>query len=369
MTKQYIPNAFLKAENTQVYAVFIGSLRPPELIPAKSWLAILEIFIHQHDLESAYNTFQQLKSTPISNTINPELQKYQSLISHHGLVVLGAGNLTILESDFSSFFSANQRFPILALSQDNYQVLEQLFNSFTLKNDLEEINSLEDFRKIVVDLEKIGLLSVANHALDWGDFRRTNPFCQVFGFLRGSPIDRYYLNKFIDKIKPEIVGNILEIGATSEAKEAYQLSDDCAYHVLNIEAYPGVDIVGDVHDVNLIQPGSFDTILLFNVLEHCYAPWIVIENIYTWLKPGGKCFAMVPGAVRIHNVPKDYWRPLPEAFTWMLRNFSQHQIFAYGNPMTVAASFYGISQEELTTAELDAYHPDFPVAICIAATK
>lgn len=153
--------------------MFIGSLRPPELIPAKSWLAILEIFIHQHDLESAYNTFQQLKSTPISNKINPELQKYQSLIFNHGLVVLGAGNLTILESDFSSFFSENQKFPILALSQGNYQVLEQLFNLFTLKNDLEEINSLEDFSK--------------------------------------------------------------------------------------------------------------------NVLEHCYAPWIVIENIYTWLSYGAEC--------------------------------------------------------------------------------
>ena len=63
MAKQYIPNAFLKIENSQIYAVFGWSNRQPELISCQSWLVVLEIFIHQHDIESAYQTFQQIKLT------------------------------------------------------------------------------------------------------------------------------------------------------------------------------------------------------------------------------------------------------------------------------------------------------------------
>ncbi|MBE9229908.1 methyltransferase domain-containing protein [Phormidium sp. LEGE 05292] len=369
MTKQYIPNAFLKVENSQVYAVFQASPRPPELIANKSWLIVLEIFVHQHDIESAYNIFEKLKLSPIITQVTPKLQPYQSLISEQTLVVLSAANLAILKKGFNSFFDEKETFQIAMLSQGNYQVLAQLFLPFSLKNDLEEINSLDDFRKLVINLEKIGLLSVANNSLNWGDLKRTNPMCQFYGYLRGEPIDKYYVNKFIEKIKPEIVGNILEIGAGPQAKETYELSDDCSYRNLNIKALPEVDIVGDVHDVNLVEPESCDTILLFNVLEHCYAPWIVIENIYTWLKPGGKCFAATPVGVRIHADPTDYWRPLPNAFTWMLRNFSKHEIYSYGNAMSVTASLYGISHQELTIEELDAYHPDYPVTVCIEATK
>ncbi|HAN75554.1 MAG TPA: methyltransferase [Planktothrix sp. UBA8407] len=369
MAKQYIPNALLKVENSQVYGVFSWSHCPPELILAQSWLAVLEIFIYQHDIESAYKTFQKIKSAPSSEKITEAIQNHSSIISNQALVLLREGHLTILEKDFNSFFDETQQFDLSALSQINPQVLVHLFSPFSLKNDLEEINNIEDFTKIVIHLERAGLLSIANKSIDWGDLKRTNPICQAFGFLRGQPIDRYYLDKFIEKIRPEIVGNILEIGAIETAKESYQLTEESSYHVLNMDRWSGVDIVGDAHDINVIQPESFDTIILFNVLEHCYAPWIVIENIHRWLKPGGKCFASVPSALKIHDAPQDYWRPLPDAFAWMLRNFSQQKISTYGNLITVVAAYHGIVTEELTTEELDAYHPDYPVITCISATK
>lgn len=369
MAKQYIPNAFLKVENSQIYAVFGWSNRQPELIPSQSWLAVLEIFIHQHDVESAYQTFQKIKLNPITEKNTVVIGQYNSLVCNQALTLLRNGHLTILEKDLGSFFEEKEQFDLSTLSQINPQVLIHLFSPFLLKKDLGEINNIEDFITIVLHLEKIGLLSPANQSLDWGDFKRTNPICQMFGFLRGQPVDRYYLDKFIEKIRPEIIGNILEIGATPQAKETYQLNPESSYHVLNIEPFPGVDIVGDVHNLNLIEPESFDTILLFSVLEHCYAPWIVIENIYTWLKPGGKCFAMSPVSAKIHNIPQDYWRIMPDAYTLMLKNFSQHELHLCGNTMTVLADIYGISAEELTIEELDAHHRDHPVCICIAATK
>ncbi|TRU96281.1 MAG: methyltransferase domain-containing protein [Microcystis wesenbergii Mw_QC_S_20081001_S30D] len=368
MTRKYIPNAFLKIENSQVNAIFTWSQRSPEIIPYQSWLTILEIFVHEHDLESAYQIFQQVKSAPINAQVTTEIEKYQHL-TNNAIIFLSDKSLTLFGKGFCGFIEKDEEYKLTPLSHNTYQVLTQFFAKTNLINDLEQINSFESFCQLVIYLEKIGLLSVATHSLNWGDLKKSVPICHVFGLTRGKPVDRYYLNKFIQEIKPQIVGKILEIGGTSKDKDFYGINLGSSYQIMNIEPGLGIDIVGDAHDGSIIKPESFDSIITFNVLEHCYAPWQVVENIYTWLKPGGKCFVMVPSAQRLHAIPRDYWRPLPDAFAWMFRKFSQQKLYVYGNPISVIASYHGIATEELTTEELDAFHPDFPVATCIVAQK
>ncbi|MEH2313098.1 MAG: methyltransferase domain-containing protein [Nostoc sp.] len=368
MPKQYVPNAFLKVEDSQLYAIFAWSQRTAEMIPSKSWLAILEIFIHEHSLDKAYQIFQKIQLEPIANKVIQELKKYEQLLQN-ALVFLADGSLTIFGKGFRSFIEKEMQYELGFLSRESYQVLLQLFSQYQLEDDLKSIENIEDFRKLVERLENLGLLSPATGSIDWGDLKKTVPICQAFGLTRGTPVDRYYLSKFLKEIQTQIGGNILEIGGTPKDKDFYQINPGTSYQILNLEPGPGVDIVGDVHDVSVIKPESFDSVIIFNVLEHCYAPWIAVENIHTWLKPGGKCFAMVPSAIRVHATPVDYWRPLPDAFAWMYKNFSQHKLYVYGNPSTVIASYHGIAVEELTSEELDAYHPDYPVATCILAEK
>ena len=367
MTKKYIPNAFIKAENSQLYAIFAWSQRPAQIIPAQSWLTILEIFIHEHELEKAYRIFQNIQFTPLADQYIQKLDKYQPL-TQDTIAFLADGSMTIFTDGFRGFIENNYQ-ELSGLSQTTYQILPQLFAEYQLNDDLDTITTIEQFRTIVEKLEKLGLLSPATGAIDWGDLKKIVPICQAFGLTRGTPIDRYYLNKFIGEVKHEIIGNVLEIGGTPKDKDFYQINPGTSYKILNLEPGPGVDIVGDVHDPSIIEPESFDSIIIFNVLEHCYAPWIAVENMLTWLKPGGKCFAMVPSAIRVHATPADYWRPLPDAFAYIFRNYTQQQLYIYGNPTTVIASYHGIAVEELTTEELDAYHPDYPVATCIMATK
>lgn len=368
MNRKYIPNAFLKIEDSQLYAIFAWSQRNAEIVSKKSWLTILEIFVYEHDLEKAYHIFQQIQLNSIADEIIQELNKYQSLIKE-AIAFLSDNSLTLFGKGFRSFIEKEMQFELGALSRDNYQVLQQLFSGVSLEDDLADIKNFQDFQQIVEKLEKLGLLSPETYTINWGDLKRTVPICQAFGLTRGTPVDRYYLSKFLHEIKPQIVGNILEIGGTPKDKDFYQVNSGTTYKILNIEAGAGVDIVGDAHDVSIVEANSFDSIISFNVLEHCYAPWIVVENIYKWLKPGGKCFAMVPSAIRLHATPMDYWRPLPDAFAWMFKNFSQQKLYVYGNPITTIASYHGIAQEELTPEELDAFHPDFPVATCIVAEK
>jgi hypothetical protein len=46
-----------------------------------------------------------------------------------------------------------------------------------------------------------------------------------------------------------------------------------------------------------------------------------------------------------------------------------HRSTVYGNPLSVVASFLGMAAEEVSPQELDAWHPEYPVATCPVATK
>lgn len=43
------------------------------------------------------------------------------------------------------------------------------------------------------------------------DFKRTAPISSDFGFSRGTPIDRYYIEKFLRNHKDAVKGNLLEV--------------------------------------------------------------------------------------------------------------------------------------------------------------
>ncbi len=368
MSKKYVASTFLKLQDSHVYTIFAWSEKEAEIVPTKSWLTVLEIFIHEHSIPQAYAIFEKIRLAEITDKVTVEVEEYQHLLQD-AIVLLSDGKLTIFGKGFRSFIEKDLQFELGALSRETYQILPQLFSSAELVDDLAAIDSLEKFSNLVDKLANLGLLSPATGTIDWGDLKKEVPICQAFGLTRGTPVDRYYLSKFIAEIRPQVVGKTLEIGGTPKDKDFYEINPGTSYQILNIEAGLGVDIVGDVHDESIIDADTFDSIIIFNVLEHCYAPWIAVENIYKWLKPGGKCFAMVPSSIRIHATPKDYWRPLPDGFAWIFRDFSQHKLYVYGNPTTVIASYHGIAVEELTPEELDAFHPDYPVATCIVAEK
>ncbi|PLZ85039.1 methyltransferase, partial [Fischerella thermalis CCMEE 5196] len=275
MAKQYVSTAYLQQHDSKLYAIFAWSQRQAAIIPAKSWLTVMEIFVHEHSLEQAYQIFQEIKLAPTVNQVINEINKYADLLSN-AIVFVADKQITIYGKGFRSFIEKDMQFELGSLSRETYQVLPQLFASLQLENDLEQIQNIEDFSKLVEKLENLGLLSPATGSLDWGDLKKTVPICQAFGLTRGTPVDRYYLRKFIDDIHPQVVGNILEVGGTPKDKDFYQMNPGSSYRILNLESGPGVDIVGDVHDVSVIEPNSLDSVIIFNVLEHCYAPWIAI---------------------------------------------------------------------------------------------
>ena len=48
--------------------------------------------------------------------------------------------------------------------------------------------------------------------VDFGDLRRLTPISKDWGYDRGKPIDRYYIERFLSLYKEDIRGRVLEVG-------------------------------------------------------------------------------------------------------------------------------------------------------------
>ena len=76
---------------------------------------------------------------------------------------------------------------------------------------------------------------------------------------------------------------------------------------LDFVAAPGVDIVGDIHQMP-IDDASFDCVFCTGTLEHVRDPWQAVREIFRVLKPGGIVHIDVPFIQGYHADPTDYWR-------------------------------------------------------------
>jgi hypothetical protein len=229
--------------------------------------------------------------------------------------------------------------------------------------------SFDDFAREVGFLFERGLLTVPRGRARPEHFARSGPLCPMFGYSRGTPIDRYYLNDFLAGIKDAVVGRTLEIGGRAGNRASYGFQRTTDYLTMDADPNAGAAITADAHNRLACPARSFDSIVIINVLEHCARPWEVVENMHDWLAPSGKVFCLVPTAQRVHSIPKDYWRMLPDALESLFHRYRILQLTSYGNLQTSSASLLGIAAEELAPEALS--HRDFryPVVTCIVAQK
>lgn len=349
--RSVVPNAVLVSHSQQVFAVVGVDRTLPVPIRSRDWLFVLEALVYGGTLEQAYHRFKGAGFAREMDLGGPAGEPV--------VVRISPNRILVSRSSGEAMDLVGQQMGVLAAH----------FAGHDFDEAQSSISTLEEFAVAVDQLAACGLVSPARGTLNWGDFRRLGPFCPAFGTSRGTPIDRVYLGQFIEQVRDQVAGVVLEIGGTADNRERYGLQGCTAYHSLEMEAGPGISHVGDAHDSGLFEADSYDAILLFNVLEHCHTPQAVVDNIHRWLKPGGVCLLMVPNAQRVHDYPGDFWRPMPEGVRHLFRDYDETQLFVYGNPTTCIASLMGVSAEELSPQEINVVNPEYPVATCVMATR
>lgn len=212
-------------------------------------------------------------------------------------------------------------------------------------------------------------------SVDFGDLRRTTPISKVFGFDRGTPVDRHYIEAFLADNAARIRGRVLEVGdrtyTTRFGGAAVEKSD--VLHVTGDS--PEATIVADLTDAPEIPSASFDCIILTQTLHFTYDMEAVVRELARVLRPGGSVLCTVPGISQVSRYDMDRWGDF-----WRLTDRSAKQLFetsfspddvivsTYGNVLSATALLQGLATSELTPAELDVHDPDYQVIVAIRAT-
>jgi len=209
-----------------------------------------------------------------------------------------------------------------------------------------------------------------------GDLRRVTPFSRRFGFDRGLPVDRYYIERFLGAHAHGIHGRVLEIKDDDYTRRfgGDRVTRSEVLHV--VLGNPKATIVADLTDADHIPSDAFDCIILTQVLPFIRDSRAAVRTLYRILAPGGIVLATVPGICQIdrHEMDRwgDYWR-----FTSLSARVLFEDVFAaqlvsveaYGNVLAAAALLYGLACTELRQKELDHRDPDYEVVIAVRAAK
>jgi SAM-dependent methyltransferase len=210
----------------------------------------------------------------------------------------------------------------------------------------------------------------------FGDLRRLTPLSYEFGFDRGLPIDRYYIESFLARHASDIHGHVLEVGDDSYmcrfGGERVLKKD-----ILHVAAgNSAATIVADLAQAaDHIPSNQFDCIILTQTLHLVYNFDAALQTLHRILKPGGVLLATFPG---ISQISIDEWS---DSWYWAFTLPSAHRMFetifpaqnleiqSHGNVLAATAFLQGLAVDELDQEELDHFDPHYQTLITVRAVK
>jgi SAM-dependent methyltransferase len=206
-----------------------------------------------------------------------------------------------------------------------------------------------------------------------GTLRRTSPVSDDFGYDRGTPIDRYYIEHFLAEHRESIRGRVLEVkdGTYTDRFGVGVTERD----VIDIDPQnPHATIVTDLAAADDVPDGSFDCFILTQTLHFIYDTSAAVAHAHRILKSGGTLLATVPAisAIMDYEEVADYWRFTPASCSQLFGGvFGRDavRVRAYGNALAAIAFLAGLASEELRTHELDSYDRRFGMLVAVCATK
>jgi SAM-dependent methyltransferase len=204
-------------------------------------------------------------------------------------------------------------------------------------------------------------------------FDSITPVSDQWGYDRGNPIDRHYIESFLGDHRNDIGGRVVEVMDTryTERFGSHVTRSD----VLDIDASnPRATIIADLADATGIANDTFDCIVLTQVLQLVFDVPAAVSHLERILKPGGVLLATVPGISRVgrRELSTDFWRFTPESCRRLFAaNFRPDdvRVQSYGNVLSASAFLTGLAAEELSKEELDTADSSYPVIIAVRARK
>ncbi|MFL5607302.1 MAG: class I SAM-dependent methyltransferase [Gemmatimonadaceae bacterium] len=211
-------------------------------------------------------------------------------------------------------------------------------------------------------------------SISFGDLRRVTPVSREFGFDRGDPVDRRYIEGFLARHAADVHGRVLEVKDAAYTRrfggERVEISD-----VLDVDpANRDATLIDDLTTGTRLPSDAFDCVVLTQTLHLIFDVHAAARTLHRVLKPGGVLLLTVPGITQIPRSESSYWY-------WSFSSLAAERLFrdafvdgavdvsSHGNVLAATAFLYGLAGHELRDDELDANDPDYPVTITVRAVK
>lgn len=206
-----------------------------------------------------------------------------------------------------------------------------------------------------------------------GMLYRTTPFSQ-WGRARGTPIDRIYIEHFLEDNRAAIQGRVLEV-KDSQYTERFG-SGVSQSDVLDIDpSNPAATVVADLAKPDTLPVDAFDCFILTQTLQLVSDPGQAIANCHRLLRPGGVLLATVPSITRSDNSYSediDRWRFTARACQDLFGGVfgeSSTTVTGHGNVLTAIAFLAGLAAEEFRETDLETSLPEYHMLITVRAEK
>ena len=203
----------------------------------------------------------------------------------------------------------------------------------------------------------------------------TTPVSRKFGLDRGTPVDRVYIEHFLESNADAIRGRVLEIADDTYTRRFGNSLESVDILHVNRDN-PRATIVADLSDAPQIEDESFDCVVLTQTLQFILDVPAAIATLHRVLRPMGAILATVSSITQVSQYDMvrwgDYWRFTEASIGALVKNrFGSHTVTvkSYGNLLTAIALLHGLAAEELPEEQLAYCDPIYPVIIGVRATK
>jgi len=199
--------------------------------------------------------------------------------------------------------------------------------------------------------------------------RELKPLSTRFGFDRGTPIDRFWIDSFIESQKSHIRGRVLEICDDRYASKYSQ--SITTLDILDVDRKnKKATVYGDLRNLENIASETYDCIILTHVLGQIDDVGAAAKELARITKPGGTLLVTSASFSSTVEHETNYWRFTQKAMHYLFdHKFSKVEVDFMGNVLAGQCFWVGMSQAELSLAELSYKDERFQCVITVVAKK
>jgi SAM-dependent methyltransferase len=205
---------------------------------------------------------------------------------------------------------------------------------------------------------------------------RMRPLSSQAGTDRGQPIDRYFIEQFLEANRGFVRGVCLEV-KDNEYTIRYGGDKVTRSDVLDVNREnQQANIHADLRDLGAIPDAVYDCIILTQVLQYIDDLDAAIRECKRVLKSGGALLVTVPSLGKLDGqedkVYGHYWRLTRDSAEYLFKKHFRPEnleISAWGNVLVGLAFWIGLSSEELSRRQLAYFDPVYACGVSVRAVK